>query len=98
MRLQINQGRLKNFNKTRNNNKINMPLNVKMIFCKRRIGFKNFNGYYSRKRARRWLDLLTNLVTAANAQLMLKKLRTLLILGLDFGICMNKMQILANCN
>lgn len=84
MRLQINQGRLKNFNKTHNNNRINMPLNVKMIFCKRRIGFKNFNGYYSRKRARRWLDLLTNLVTAANAQLMLKKLHTLLILGLDF--------------
>ena len=80
MRLQINQGRLKNFNKTRNNNKINMPLNVKMIFCKRRIGFKNFNGYYSRKRARRWLDLLTNLVTAVIAQLMLKKLHTLLIL------------------
>lgn len=28
--------------------------NIKMIFCKRRIGATNFSGYYNRKRARRW--------------------------------------------
>jgi len=32
--------------------------NIKMIFCKRRIGFTNFSGYYNRKRARRWPSIL----------------------------------------
>merc|ERR1711890_146084 len=55
--IQLNKKRLSNF---KTYYFITLPRslghyqNIKMIFCKRRIGFINFSGYYNRKRVRRW--------------------------------------------
>ena len=57
--LQLNKKRLSNF-KTYYYVIFSLGQNIEMIFCKRRIGFTNFSGYYNRKRTRRWPPIFVN--------------------------------------
>jgi len=56
--IQLNKKRLSNNFKTyyylTSPRTLGQYQNIKMIFCKRRIGATNFSGYYNRKRSRRW--------------------------------------------